>query len=131
MAREVSLVLPIYAGKVKKYLLSLNWYGVAHYRSRNTVKQEFHKRVGEALPKGVVLTSPISTHYKLYYKNMKSDANNVIPVIDKFLMDALQENNVIEEDNVKHYVSGSWEVIEQDRDNPRIEVVIKEDDGEQ
>ncbi len=57
---------------------------------------------------------------------MLSDAPNIVAVIDKFLLDALQESNVIENDNVQHYIRSSWEVVAQDRVNPRIEVEIKE-----
>lgn len=127
MARELSLVLPIYAGVRKKYLLSLNWLQDAHYRGRNKVKQEFHTMIGKTLSKDYKISSPLTTHYKVYYKNKLSDAPNIVAVIDKFLMDALQEHGVIEQDNVQHYTKSSWEVIEQDRDNPRIIVTIKGD----
>lgn len=125
MSRKLHMVLPIYAGVRKKYLLSLNWLQSAHYRARNTVKQDYHIMIGEIIPKGFKLNSPLTTHYKLFYKNKKSDAPNIVTVIDKFLMDALQEHNIIDEDNVVHYVKSSWEVIEQDRDNPRVEVLIE------
>ena len=126
MERGLNLVLPIYGGKRTKFMLGMNWYGTAHYRTRNSVKQEYHIMIGKVLPKDFKLNSPLTTHYKIYYKNMKSDASNIVAVVDKFLMDALQEFDVIVEDNVKHYIQSSWEVVEQDRDNPRIEVEIKE-----
>ena len=61
----------------------------------------------------------------MYYKNKKSDAGNIVAVTEKFLMDALQVHNVIQEDNVQHYLKSTWVVMEQDRDNPRVEVTIK------
>lgn len=63
-------------------------------------------------------------HYSLYYKNKISDAPNIIAVIDKILLDALQEYKKIENDNVQFYIGSSWEVVEQDRDNPRVEIVV-------
>jgi len=126
VGKGVRLTLPIYGGVRKKFMLGLNWMNTAHYRTRNTVKQEFHKSVGKVLSKEIKLLSPVTTHYKVYYKNKRSDASNIIAVVDKFLMDALQEHGTIEEDNVQHYIKGSWEVVEQDRDNPRVEVEIKE-----
>jgi hypothetical protein len=42
-------------------------------------------------------------------------------------MDALQESGVIDNDNVQHYLYSSWEVVGQDKNNPRIEVAIMED----
>lgn len=126
MSRAVSLTLPIYFGVKKKYMLGMNWYGTAHYRARNKVKQDFHNMIDKNLSKDYKLNSPLRTHYKVYYKNKLSDAPNIVAVIDKFLMDALQESGVIEQDNVQHYTQSSWEVIKQDRDNPRIEVEIEE-----
>lgn len=126
MSKGLFLTLPIYYGTRKKYMIGLNWYGTTHYRTRNKVKQDFHTMVGKTLSKGFKLNSPIETHYKVFYKNKLSDADNIVSVIDKFLMDALQEHGVIEDDNVQHYLKSSWEVIEQDRDSPRVEVEVKE-----
>ena len=125
--KVINLILPIYFGTRKKYMIGMNWYSTSHYRARNNVKQEFHKMVDKILSKGYKLNSPIKTHYKVYYKNILSDAPNVVAVIDKFLMDALQESGVIVNDNVQHYLYSSWEVVGQDKNNPRIEVAIMED----
>lgn len=124
--RVISLTLPFYFGSKKKYMIGMNWYGTSHYRARNNVKQEFHKMIDKILSKDYKLNSPLQTHYKVFYKNVLSDAPNIVAVIDKFLLDALQESNVIENDNVQHYIKSSWEVVAQDRVNPRIEVEIKE-----
>ena len=127
VGKVINLTLPIYFGTRKKYMIGMNWYSTSHYRARNNVKQEFHKMVDKILSKGYKLSSPIKTHYKVYYKNVLSDAPNVVAVIDKFLMDALQESGVIVNDNVQHYLYSSWEVVGQDKNNPRIEVAIMED----
>ena len=124
--QSLSLTLPIYFGVRKKYMIGMNWYGTSHYRTRNKVKQEFHKMVDKVVSKTTLVKSPLQTHYKVYYKNKLSDAPNIVAVIDKFLMDALQECGVIVNDNVQHYIKSSWEVIEQDRDNPRVEVTVEE-----
>jgi len=126
MGGSLKLSLPIYGGKRKKFMIGMNWYSTTHYRTRNTIKQYYHERVGKDLPNGAKVASPLTTHYRLFYKNKRSDAPNIIAVVDKFLMDALQEHGVIAEDNVQHYLGSSWEVVSQDRDNPRVEVEIKE-----
>lgn len=126
MAREVKLSLPIYFGAHKKTLMSLNWYGNIHYHVRNNVKRYFHDRIGKVVSSNAKIASPFKTHFKLYYKNKKCDADNIIAVVSKFLLDALQEHGVIEEDSVMHYLGSTWEVVEQDRDNPRVEVLIQE-----
>lgn len=128
--KSLNLILPIYYGLKKKYMIGMNWYSTSHYRTTNKVKKDYHTRVGKILldmgKKDYKLNSPIRTHYKVYYKNPISDASNIVAVIEKFLLDALQEHGVIEEDNVQHHLQGSWEVMEQDKDNPRVEVEIKE-----
>ena len=128
MSRSIKLVLPIYFGTKKKYLMSLNWLQDAHYRARNKVKQDFHEQIGKILINDKIsFKGSIRTHYKLYYKNKLCDAPNVVAVIDKFLLDALQEHNIIVQDNVQYYIASSWEVVGQDKSNPRIEVAIMED----
>lgn len=127
MGRAISLTLPIYFGVKKKYLMSLNWLQAVHYKARHKVKQEFHEKIGKLCDNNkIVFKNNIKTHYRLYYKNKLCDAPNVVAVIDKFLLDALQEHNIIVQDNVQYYIASSWEVIAQDRDNPRIEVIIEE-----
>lgn len=121
----LKMSLPIYYGVRKKYMLGLNWLQDAHYRARNLVKQQYSDNIGKIIPKDLVLKSPIETQYKVYYKNKKCDAGNIVAVTEKFLLDALQVHKVIVEDNVQHYTKSSWIVVEQDRDNPRIEVIIK------
>ena len=125
--KVINLILPIYFGSRKKYLMSLNWLQDVHYRARNKVKQDFHEQIGKILINDKIsFKGSIRTHYKLYYKNKLCDAPNVVAVIDKFLLDALQEHNIIVQDNVQYYIASSWEVVEQDKTNPRIEVEIME-----
>jgi|SaaInlV_120m_DNA_4_1040238.scaffolds.fasta_scaffold33744_1 Holliday junction resolvase RusA-like endonuclease len=124
----LKITVPIYHGVRKKYMIGLNWYGTAHYRARNKVKQEYSIRVGkvlESLENDVNITSPFTTHFKIYYKNKVSDGDNLVAVAGKFLLDALQEHGIVDDDNVQHHTSSSWEVVEQDRHSPRIEVTIK------
>ena len=126
MKGSIKLSLPFYIGVRVKKMLGMNWYAEVGRYQRAKVKRDYHVIVGKTLPDGAKLQCPIRTHYKVYYKNPVSDACNIIAVIDKFLMDALQEYGVISDDTVKHYVQSSWEVVGQDKDNPRIEVTIEE-----
>lgn len=126
MKGKLRLTLPFYIGERVKKMLGMNWYSNTGRYQRAKIKRDYHNIVGKILPKDIKLSSPIRTAYKVYYKNPISDACNIVAVIDKFLIDALQEYGVIEEDNVQHYIQSSWEVVEQDKDNPRIEVLIEE-----
>lgn len=126
----MELVLPIYhtlhrpkAGD-KTFLLSLSWYRNAYHQEQNSVKHAYHEVVANQLPTPTTPLLAFRTHYQLYYKNPASDPSNIITIIEKFLLDALQEHHIITNDNAKYHLSSSWEVISQDRDNPRVVVTI-------
>ena len=101
----IKLELPIYASvsKKKTVLLSMNWFRNAHFQTESKVKKYYHQLVFALLKKGDKLKGKIKVHYKLYYKNSKSDLMNVVSVVDKYLLDALQEAKIIENDNVLTY----------------------------
>lgn len=129
---ELTLTLPIYirtSKKKKEQLVSLNWYRNAHYQTKDKIKKIYHKMIFEQL-RGVKYTfdKQIQVKYQLFYKNPNSDLMNVVSVIDKFLLDALQECNVISNDNMKKYVYCEAKVGKKDIENPRLVCVISEID---
>ena len=124
------LTLPIYhtfrrprAGD-KTILLTLNWYRNAHHYEQNSVKSAYHSVVASQLPADATTFSTFHTHYRLFYKNSASDPSNIIPIIEKCLLDALQEHHIIPNDNVQYHLSSSWEIASQDTIDPRVEVTI-------
>lgn len=95
---------------------------------RNLVKQKFAANVAleiEGLPK---LTAPVTVSYYVYKPSARLiDTNNVCAIADKFFMDALVELGKLEDDNEKFCLGfDETRVMGIDRENPRIEVVIKE-----
>lgn len=124
----IKLVLPIYSHttKNKVQLIGMNWYRNAHFQIECKVKKYYHQLVFSFLKRDDKLKGKIKTHYKLYYKNSQSDLMNVVSVIDKYVLDALQEAKVLENDNVLKYRECISEVIGQDKNNPRLEVIIEE-----
>lgn len=135
----IKLELPIYQTitsgkgdkkKTKEILMSMNNYRNWHYQTENKMKHKYHDLVKTRLKhvksnlKGFIRVS-----YNLYYKNSRMDLMNVISIIDKYLMDALQEMKIIENDNVKNYVECFTKVVGQDRTNPRVEITIEEIGG--
>lgn len=124
-------MLPIYwtqhfkRKKDKTTLVGLNFYRNAPYFIQNKMKQDFHELV---LNQVQALEKPIESytlHTDLYYKNPSCDGRNVVPMIEKFVLDALQ-GPVTSNDNVKCDLGGSWEVVEQDKENPRVEITLTE-----
>ena len=128
----MQITLPIYytqnfkTKKPKSFMLGLNWYRNAYFRLSNDVKRHYHKLIASQLDSDCERFNKPFLHYKLFYKNASSDMMNVVSVVDKFLLDVLQKNGVISNDNVRIYTKAMIEVAGQDKDNPRVEVTIKE-----
>ena len=126
----INITLPIYytqefkTKKDKTFLIGLNWERNAHFFIKSEVKRHFHDLVINQI---IPISNPytlFTTHTKLYYKNPSCDGSNIIPMIHKYLLDALQECKVLSNDSVKYEMGGSWEVVGQDKLNPRCEITI-------
>lgn len=104
--------------------MSLNFFRNAFYQVQNNLKKHYHELVHNELEKLDTPISKFTTHYKLYYKNPSCDGPNVVPMIEKFFLDAVQELNIISNDNVRCCVGGSWEVAGQDKNDPRVEITL-------
>lgn len=127
---ESILTLPVYyTHKAKKgtetILVGINKYERMHYQPRNKLKKHYYDIIKSKL-NSKPLQGKIKTHYTYYYKNILSDAPNIIAIIDKLFMDQLQNSGVIKNDNVTNYIGSSWEVGGQDKKNPRVEVRVIE-----
>lgn len=107
----------------KTVLAGMNWYRNAFYHAQNAMKKEFHELVVEQLPDEVV-EGKYRLHLQIYYKNATCDGSNIAALIEKFSLDALQEHNTVVDDNVKYHMGTTWEIIEQDKTNPRCVVTV-------
>jgi 2-hydroxychromene-2-carboxylate isomerase len=125
------MVLPIYWTKIRKtkkstnHLLGMNWFRNAHYFDQNTMKQEMTELVLNQIKNSTIKFEQFQTHYRLYYKSKVCDPSNIIALIEKVSLDALQTASILKEDNVQYHKQSSWEVVEQDRENSRCEIIIK------
>ena len=123
--RSISLSLPVYHQiKNKTFLVGLNWFRNSHYQELNKVKKYYNQLIVYSLNPCKHTFDKYTINYTYFYKNSRSDALNVISVIDKFLQDALQDAGVIENDNVKFYMGGCIMPSVKDKENPRLEVKI-------
>ena len=122
----IKLTLPIYYKDNKgTHLLGLNKYERMHYHPLNKLKQDYYKRVRSQIDRKHKISGQYTAHFKLWYKNPTCDAPNIISVIEKIAMDGLQLYNVITEDNVKYYKGATWEVVDRDIENPRVEIEVR------
>lgn len=125
---SIKVELPIYHYiKGKEQLIGMNWYRNAHFHAESPVKRYYHQLIISMLKRPrIKLNGKIKVKYSLYYKNSASDLMNIVSVLDKYLMDALQEAGIIENDNVELYTKNEIEVIGKDEKNPRLICEIME-----
>ena len=109
----------------KTFLVSLNWYRNAHYFIQNDVKRFYHDTIENLVKDYPVLTGRYKVTYTYFFRNKTSDLPNVTPMTSKWVNDTLQSLKLVANDNVQYLVQEIHNVGEQDRDNPRVEVLIE------
>ena len=111
-------------------LTGLNEYTLARNSSRykgNTIKQQNEVLImGYIMEQlqGVSFEGKVHITYKWHEKNRRRDQDN-IAFAKKFIQDALVKSGVLANDGWKHVV-GFTDEFYIDKDNPRIEVIIRE-----
>lgn len=125
----MTIELPIYwtqhykTKKDKTVLVGMNWYRNAHYHSQSAMKRDFHELVSKQV-QGLSHDGKFMLDIEIYYKNSNCDGANIAALMEKFALDALQEEKVIINDNVQYHKGTSWRVVEQDKENPRCLITI-------
>ena len=109
----------------KTDLASLNWYRNAHYHDQNKFKQEFAEIATNQL-KDFKTCNKYRLEIVLYYKNPNCDGANVVSLIEKVVLDALQTNNIVTNDNINYHLGTTWSVGGKDIVNPRCEIKLLE-----
>ena len=119
------LTLPIYwqQSSKKTVLTSMNSDRNWHYHVASKFKRDFAELV-----KSQVSTAETFSKYRLeiqlYYKNKNCDGSNIIPLIEKVLLDALIDIKVLTNDSVQQHIGTSWSAVAQDVANPRCEIQV-------
>lgn len=72
----------------KKIALNMNWYRNVDHMINNNVKQIYKDLMAPQL-KDLKFDQPIHFHYKVFWST-KPDGMNVVSVVSKFLLDAMQ-----------------------------------------
>lgn len=87
------------------------------------MKKDFHELVSKQLD-DTVIDGEFKLAIGIYYKNSSCDGANIAALIEKFTLDALQDSKTVVNDNVKYHKGSSWEVLGQDKQNPRCIISI-------
>lgn len=142
MNKVCTILIPIYWTKYRKkpkvvklktktkyvyeevVLVGFNWYRNAFHIDQNNCKKEFESIISKQLKLIKPIENSFAIKSTLYYSNILSDAGNIIPMLEKFVLDALQESGIVKNDNVKYHKKHlGWEVFE-DKINPRLEIEV-------
>jgi hypothetical protein len=122
------IILPIYYEQQfkrkppKTWLVGDNAYRNWHFFLKNQVKQYYHVLVKEQLD-GTKVDGQFTLQVDIYLKNKNSDPSNVTSRMEKFVLDAFQEEGVIVNDTSAYHIGTTWEFRGMDKQDPRC--VIK------
>jgi len=112
--------------KDKRVSLNMNTYRNLHHRVNNNAKKVYFEELREQL-EGLSIQTPVEITYKVYKASKRRlDKMNVVSVVAKFLLDAITDYGCWEDDNDDYVKKETILPTELDRDNPRVEIIIKE-----
>ena len=120
------ITLPRKTVKDKRIALNMNTYRNLHHRISNDAKKAYSEALREQL-EGLSIQTPVEVTYKVYKGSKRRlDKMNVISVVSKFLLDSITEYGCWEDDNDDYVKKETIMPTELDRENPRVEIIIKE-----
>ena len=120
------VTLPRKTIKDKRIALNMNTYRNLHHRISNDAKKAYSEALREQL-KDLSIQTPVEVTYKVYKASKRRlDKMNVISVVSKFLLDSITDYGCWEDDNDDYVKTETILPTELDRENPRVEIIIKE-----
>lgn len=120
----IELPLSVMVGR-KNFILNINNYRNAHYRTLNDAKKKYKELIWYLIPR-TKYDKPVELIYTYYHpRKGRVDIANVCSIIDKFTSDVLSEKNIIKDDNSEHLKRVTYQWGGVDKNNPRCELIIK------
>ena len=120
------VTLPRKTVKDKRIALNMNTYRNLHHRISNDAKKAYSEALRGQL-EGLSIQTPVEVTYKVFKASKRRlDKMNVISVVSKFLLDSITEYGCWEDDNDDYVKTETILPTELDRENPRVEINIKE-----
>lgn len=120
------VTIPRKTVKDKRIALNMNTYRNLHHRISNDAKKAYSEALREQL-RNLTIQTPVEVTYKVYKASKRRlDKMNVISVVSKFLLDSITDYGCWEDDNDDYVKTETILPTELDRENPRVEIIIKE-----
>jgi Holliday junction resolvase RusA-like endonuclease len=117
--------LPRVRTKPKRVYLNMNSYGNTNTFTNNEVKKAYLEAIREQV-EGKVIQTPVEITYRvLKGSKRRLDKLNVVSVVSKYLLDALTNLGCWIDDNDDFVKTETILPTEYDKDNPRVEIIIK------
>ena len=126
----ISMPLYLFTGvkkKVKTYI-NMNAINTLHFQVRGKVKRSYEKIAWEKIHK-LRFDKVITLEFVLWKADKRrGDRANVLSMHEKFFCDALTKSGCIVDDDDKHIESSTYRTGGLDRQNPRVDITIREID---
>jgi len=126
---EWTVISPLFIAKNlkgDKWYFNLNYYRNTHYHLLNKLKINYKTLVEPKLRK-LPNFNKVSITFNIYAGNERLfDIGNVGSIIEKFFLDALVECGKLEDDNYTFVPETHTYFKGIDKNNPRVEIIIKE-----
>jgi Holliday junction resolvase RusA-like endonuclease len=117
--------IPMKRVEDKFYSINMNQYRNWHPMVENKIKHQFCADLASQL-EGVIIEYPVDITYQVFKPSKrKLDKMNVISITSKYLLDAVSFYGCWPDDNDDVVKTEILLPTEIDKDNPRVEVVIK------
>lgn len=120
-----AVYLPRKTTKDKRVPINLNWYRNAQHFESNQVKKQYMETVKSQL-NGLQLDTPVEVTYQVFKPTRRRlDKMNVASITSKFLLDAMSDLGVWEDDNDDFVKTEIILPTIHDKGNERVEVIFK------
>lgn len=113
----------------RTFHINLNNYRNWHYQTSNNIKKRYKQIVNDKVYDAgwTIFKNPVELTFIMYRGDKhKVDRANVLSIHDKFFCDALVELGYMDDDCDKYITSSHYYSGGLDRDNPRVDIIIKE-----
>lgn len=109
----------------KRIPVNLNWFRNAQHFEINQVKQLYKEFVKSQL-EGLQLDTPVNVTYQVFKPTRRRlDKMNVVSISSKFMLDAMSELGVWEDDNDDYVKTETLLPTVHDKDNERVAFTFK------
>lgn len=95
-----------------------------HWNKGNAMKQEDQQLIAAQLPRWKT-DKPVWIEYRYFCPNRKRDLDNISGYFHKVFQDAMVSKKMIKNDDWSH-IRGFQDEFYLDRNNPRVEVTVRE-----